>query len=131
VKNIECFNLVAGRVLLTLLNEFPKPTILDARQLQTEMADLPEDCKWTNHVYHNITSCTVKYLVDEGFVRCEPGRGPSFANAVPTARGFTALNRKLDALEPSKTIGQRLLEGGKTIAPDVAGAVIARFLQGF
>lgn len=132
MKNIECFNLVASRVLLTLLNEFPKPIILDARKLQEEMTDLADECKWTNHVYHNVTSCTVKYLVDEGFVRIsDGGRGPTFANAVLTAKGFTSLNRKLDALEPTKTVGQRLLEAGKAIGPDVAGAVVARFLQSF
>jgi hypothetical protein len=132
LKNIECFNLVASRVLLTLLSEFPKPIILDARQLQNEMTDLADECKWTSHVYHNITACTISYLVDEGFVRDSGGgRGPAFANAVLTAKGFTALSRKLDALEPSKTVGQRLLEAGKAIGPDVAGAVVARFLQSF
>lgn len=129
MKNIECFNIVASHVLLRLLEEFPKPLLLNSSQLQEEMTDLPECCKWKSQVYHNLTSCTVRFLVEEGYVRVSDGKGSVFSNAVLTSKGFSALNRKLDMLEPGKTLAAKLREAGKAIAPEVAGAIIASFLH--
>jgi len=130
MKNIECFNLVASHVLLALLEAFPKPLLLSSEKFQSEIPNLPEDCRWENPVYINLTACTVRYLIDEGYVRASgDSRGSVFSNVVLTAKGFSALNRKLEALEPSKTLAERLRETGKIIAPEVAGAIVARFLQ--
>jgi len=128
MKNIECFNLMASHVLLALSNEFPKPMILDSKTFQENISNLPENCRWESLVYGNLAACTIKYLIDEGYVRAG-GRGKVFDNAVLTAKGFSALNRRLDALETGKTIAERLREVGMAIAPEIAGAVMSRFLQ--
>lgn len=129
MKNIDGFNLMASHVLLALLVEFPKPLILDAQDFQDAIEDLPEDCKWDNHVYGNLAACTIRYLVDEGYIRAQINGSSLFSQTVLTAKGFSALNRKLDALEPGKTLAQRLKEAGKSIAPEVASAIVARFLE--
>jgi hypothetical protein len=133
MDRLECFNVAAANVLQRLLEAFPEPVILDSRALQEELARVYPDCAirgGPGHPGHSLASWTVRYLMDEGFIRSSgDGRGVVFPECTLTSKGFSALNRTLDALEPKPTLGRRILDAGKIIAPEVAGAIVTRLLS--
>lgn len=130
MNRLECFNVAASTVLQRLLEKFPQPVVLDARALQEEIAAGHSDCAIEGGPGNpgNLVSWTVRFLIDEGYVRASDPRGPTFVGATLTSRGFAALSRRIEALDPLPTLGSRLLEAGQAIAPEVAGAIIGRLL---
>jgi hypothetical protein len=128
--NLACFNLAAAFVLRELLEAFPRSTLLDATELQSRIADLPVDCAWSSMTQHNLTACTIRYLIEEGLVRAtDPrGLGGRFPGCVLTARGFTALQRRLNAVDPGPTLAGRLRQFSQALLPEALAEVISRFI---
>jgi hypothetical protein len=54
--------------------------------------------------------------------------GGTTIGCILTAKGFGALNRRLEALTSEASLGARLLAAGKLLAPEAAGALISSFL---
>lgn len=130
MDRIQCFNVAASRVLQRLLESFPQPAVLDARHLQEEVAREHGECDIAGGPGNpgTLLAWTIQFLVEEGFVRTAEGPSRVLSRCTLTAKGFAALNRKLEALDPSPTIGARLLGLGSLVAPEVAGAIITRLL---
>jgi len=131
MDRLECFYVAAAQVLQRLLETFPEPVLLDSQAVLQEMAAIYPECGvrgGPGHPGHNLVSWTARFLIDEGYVRAGDIRGPTFVGCTLTSKGLAALNRPLEALDPKPTLGRRLLDAGKLIAPDVAGAVIGRMI---
>lgn len=130
MNRLDCFNVAAAAILHRLLGAFPQPVVLDSRHLQAELAAQHPDCAIEGGPGNpgNLVRWTIQFLVDEGYVRAAGSVGPATGGCVLTAKGFSALNRKLESLTPETTLASRLLEAGKLCAPEVAGTILSRFL---
>lgn len=131
MNRLDCFNVAAALVLQRLLEHFPQPILLDTRALQDEIAAQQPDCAICGGPGNpgNLVGWTIRFLADEGYVRCGSTTGPAVPGCVLSAQGLAALQRRFTAIDPSPSIGARLLEAGRLLAPDTAGAIIQRLLS--
>jgi hypothetical protein len=119
----------AVQILRRLLERFPEPSWLDADVLQGEIAELYPDCKILGTMAtdgENIVTWTIRFLINEGFVRATKDSRTYFEGCTLTRKGLLALNQPLEALDPKLTLKRRLIDAGKRIAPELAAAIIAR-----
>ncbi|MBX3747326.1 MAG: hypothetical protein KF833_18610 [Verrucomicrobiae bacterium] len=130
MNRLDCFNLVAATILQRLLESFPQPVLLDTRAVLEELAAQHPDCALGAGpgTPGNLAAWTLRFLVDEGFVRAGDTRGPAIPGCTLTAKGLSTLQQRFAALDPSPTLAGRLIEAGRLLAPDVAAAIVTRFL---
>jgi len=130
MDRLECFYVAAAHVLRRLLEVFPEPVFLDAGTLQTEIAKTYPECAalqaGPNSPGQNLFSWTIHFLIEEGFVRAGRDKGPAYPACRLTSLGLARLNRPFEVSEPQPTLGRRLIEAGKLIAPGIAGAIATR-----
>jgi hypothetical protein len=130
MNRLDCFNLAATMVLHRLLEHFPQTAAIDSRAIQEELARAYAICDIQGGPGDpgNLVRWTVQFLVDEGYVRSASPVAGTTIGCILTAKGFSALNRRLESLTPEASLGARLLAAGKLLAPEAAGALITNFL---
>jgi hypothetical protein len=132
-QNIDDFNRGAAIMLARLYQSFPIPIVIQTAQLD-ECADVPADLRPARRRERAvITSATLGFLADEGFLRYTDRAGPeadrSFSAVRLTSKGLAALSRTPDVLEPvNPPLGDRLIgwigEGTRETLRQVIGAVL-------
>ena len=133
MNRLDCFNVAAARILQKLLEAFPQPVVLDAEAIQEELAQDHVDCAIRGGPGNpgSLVSWSIHFLVEEGYIRTSQAvdvQTRVFPRCVLTVKGFAALNRKIESLEPGKTLGARLIDAGRVIAPEAASALIGHIL---
>ena len=131
MDRLDCFNLAAAQILQRLLESFPEPMFMDATLLTDEVAKVYPECNFGRGPGNSgtLVAWTMRFLIDEGYVRISGrGDGAAFAGSLLTSKALAALNQPLESLEPRKTIGRRIIEVGKQMAPEVATTLIGRLM---
>lgn len=141
--NIEVFNQVAARTFVRLYEAFPSPIDLDPMLIGMDV--ILEEKYEPDSAQHSFlvssASDTIKYLIDEGFIRLTRGyqdlgfRGVK--GAVLTSKGFALLQNAPESIDSSvdrRSYFERLkaatASGVKAITSDAVGALVARLLSG-
>ena len=133
--NIECFEAVAAGLLAHFYSNFPRPVMIDAAGFEQRLIEdgiLPSHCPWPERPGspgQTLTSETMKWLIEEGIVRCQGSSRSSFAGAVLTAKGFAALNQPIIDQPEKQTIGRGLKNIGRHTAKAVTESLISGFIQ--
>lgn len=135
---LDKFNVVAGLILDSALEEFPMPAILDAQGI---VRLWPDD--WRTPVVSpgrvmgdiHIDDITYveearKWLVAEGFLR-DSGSNHSAWRHVMSAKGITALNASPEWLEGKENLGQRLRRGVASKSWDLVVATVPAMIGAF
>jgi hypothetical protein len=127
MSNIDVFNRVVAVVFKQLYEAFPKPICISAGDIRLA-AEIADEDWWeeTRGLKGNTAGAAVIWLHDEGFIRyvSTTGSGTQFAAVVLTSKGFAALNRTPDALEPKPTVGERLKDLSKTATSEFVNGLV-------
>lgn len=105
MNNIEKFNKCAAEIFSRLYEKFPIGTDI-------KIDEFPQ---FKNLEDEGIFNETVKFLINEGFIRCDFDSYDSYLNVVLTSKGFITLNSIPEAISNKKeALGDKLKEVLKT-----------------
>lgn len=94
-RNIEIFNRVVILTLAKLYESFPTPIDLDVENIGHDAIHDARDEQEAFVVITAVSSCSISFLAEEGFIRYEPSLrtlvGSPFPSARLTLKGFTVL----------------------------------------
>jgi hypothetical protein len=121
VSNIEKFDDITGKIFAELYQSFPLPQTLMAEAIvetalyfdEEHQMDVPtEDAEFF--------IATANWLMQAGYLTCEPYPYMRIDNAVLTAKGLEVLKAVPDSVNSKTSIGEELTntakEGGKEVA---------------
>lgn len=116
-NNIECFDLLTGRIFADLYDHFPIPHDLTNDEfvyfLLGKDPDYPIEQMFDDqNAALEFFSATTQWLIDAGYISCEVrfSEGP---RAVLTAKGLEALKSVPTSLS-GETLGAQLVEAART-----------------
>ena len=132
-RNIQIFQQLAGRTLARLYSEFPNPTLLDARPIGQEVADLldsPDEER--ERVITRDCASAVNFLVREQFITFRPDRRyleqpeSVFPDALLTLKGFNllgavpaAVDEKVERRPIGEQLSDALNDGARATVSDI------------
>ena len=122
VTNIELFNGICGRLFSLLYERFPFYAEVDVASLGLELVDKDDfDGVWN---ISEVAEATLDWLAAADYVWLKESRefGKPYS-AVLSPKGFEVLKAIPEAIDPSKTLGQKIMElskGGLSTAFDKA-----------
>jgi len=113
---MELFNKGAALILSKSYDEFPIPIYLNIAQLDENMTDEEGE----------IYSATLKFLHDEGFVRCGKSlnRGLMTSNVILSSKGLDILNSTPDSLKEKVSLGDKVKDVASNGTKETISAVI-------
>jgi hypothetical protein len=113
-KNIENFDILAGRVLGFLYTKFPQPITLGAElfiDFKKPNSSRSEQEKFLRKV--EFFNDTVSWLADSGYIRYQGRAENSFFRAVLTAQALLALKALPASLTKGPSLGEKLSDFAK------------------
>lgn len=121
-KNIECFDLLTGRIFADLYQSFPIPTLLTVEVYCTFLMgadpDQPIDQMFeTSADAHAFFDATCNWLILTGYIHSSAQFLNGNLSAVLTAKGFEALKSTPSVLT-GNTLGSELVTAAKAGAMD-------------
>ncbi len=137
-QNIDAFNRVVAKTLLTLYDQFPTPADLDGHKVGEQVARELDagDNEQTFKIIASIGPETIEFLVAEGFLsfrrdmRNMDGAG-KFPQARLTLRGLTLLGQVPEGVtqkDESPTLAQRLGEAMRQGATQGISTAVGKLL---
>lgn len=112
VTNIELFNGVAGRLFALLYEKFPFYANVDFNTLSNELVNKDDyDGSWD---VSELAEATVIWLANAGYIWLkEPESLNAPHTAVLSPKGFEVLKATPESIDPSKTLGEKIIELSK------------------
>lgn len=121
MTNLEKFNKCAAEVFSKLYEDFPVGTDINIDEFSE-----------FNNLDREIFNSTLKFLIVEGFIRCEHEVFGSYLSVVLTSKGFIVLNSMPEAISNKKeTLGDRLKEVLKTGKEEGVKSIIREIIKLF
>jgi hypothetical protein len=126
MNNIEVFNQVVATVFKELYENFPKPVVLQVKDIRTKAMILDEDWwEMKSGTKANPVYSAVIWLQEEGYLRFTTHSAPTiFHDVILTSKGFAALNKAPESLTTQPTIGERLRAMTGTMTKDGVGELV-------